>query len=69
MERIDCFKCRYMQVTWDRNFPYGCRAMGFKSKVAPSMEVFRSSGMKCMQFQPKERSKPGNMIPDELGGT
>jgi hypothetical protein len=52
-----------MQITWDRNFPYGCRAMGFKSKVAPSMEVFRSSGMRCMQFNPKERL-PDERLPD-----
>lgn len=50
---INCFKCKHFIITWDRNRPYGCNALGFKSKVTPSLEVYRSSGKKCMLFTPK----------------
>jgi len=49
----DCFKCAFFQITWDKAFPYGCRAMGFKSRQIPSQEVLRTSGMPCLSFRPK----------------
>ncbi|MBF0319087.1 MAG: uracil-DNA glycosylase [Nitrospirae bacterium] len=52
--RIDCFKCRHFYVTWDRSFPYGCKSMGFKSKVMPSQEVFSASGSHCQSFHQKK---------------
>ena len=52
-ERIDCFKCRFFQVTWEPNFPYACQAFGFKTKNLPSIEVFRSSGQRCLNFAEK----------------
>jgi hypothetical protein len=52
-ERIDCFECKYFYVTWDQKHPRGCRAMGFKSREMPSAAVFKSSGMKCLRFEPK----------------
>ncbi|MBI5756362.1 MAG: uracil-DNA glycosylase [Nitrospirae bacterium] len=52
-ERIDCFKCRYFYVTWDQNFPKGCKAMGFKSKDMPYVVVEQASGMECMKFDGK----------------
>jgi len=55
-KRIDCRKCKHFHVTWDRVFPYGCNAMGFKSAVLPSIEVFRSSGMPCLKYE--QKSKP-----------
>ncbi|HWR39096.1 MAG TPA: uracil-DNA glycosylase [Patescibacteria group bacterium] len=53
LERVDCFKCRFLQVTWEPNFPYACQAFGFKTKNIPSVEVFRSSGQRCLNFADK----------------
>ncbi|MBP2665570.1 MAG: hypothetical protein H6Q76_550, partial [Firmicutes bacterium] len=43
-DRISCHKCKHFYVTWDNSFPYGCKAMGFKGKIIPSMMVFQASG-------------------------
>lgn len=50
---INCFKCKNFAITWDKNKPYGCNALGFKSKRLPSIEVYKSSGHKCLLFTPK----------------
>jgi len=50
---IDCFKCTHFTITWDKSKPYGCKAMGFKTKQLPSILVYRSSGEKCMLFKKK----------------
>ncbi len=49
----DCFKCRLFYITWDKSFPYGCKAMNFKSKVLPSVEVYKASGTSCLKFEKK----------------
>jgi len=53
-ERISCHKCKFFYVTWDNSFPYGCKAMGFKGKIIPSMMVFQASGNSCMAFDAKD---------------
>lgn len=53
--KIDCHKCRYYYVTWDKRFPHGCRMMKFKSKTSPSITVFASSNRACMSFEPKQK--------------
>lgn len=50
-----CIKCQHYQITWDRNFPYGCKAMGFKSHKTPSAVVLESSGQPCLAFVAKGR--------------
>lgn len=52
-KRINCNNCVNFYVTWDVKFPYGCRAMKFKSKKRPSTAVLQSSGMPCMLFKRK----------------
>jgi hypothetical protein len=52
-EKIVCLKCTYFYVTWDKGFPNGCKAMGFKSKDLPSLVVNQCSGMPCQQYEPK----------------
>ena len=54
MKDPDCFKCRYLEITWDRERPYGCLLMGFKSKRIPWREVYLASGETCRAFRPKE---------------
>jgi hypothetical protein len=51
MKQPNCQRCRYFYVTWDPERPYGCRAMQFKSKVLPAVEVFEADGTMCLSFQ------------------
>ena len=50
---IDCHKCEYYYVTWDKHFPHGCKVMNFKSKQLPSTTVFVSSNSECLLFKKK----------------
>lgn len=53
IKRPNCYKCRYLVITWQKNRGYACKAMGFKSKIIPSLEVFRASGRQCQLYSPK----------------
>ena len=53
---INCFSCINFYITYEQAFPYGCRAMGFKSRAIPSKEVYSSSGMECQHFRKKPSS-------------
>ncbi|HET58042.1 MAG TPA: uracil-DNA glycosylase [Deltaproteobacteria bacterium] len=55
---VHCFVCRHFYITYDSNFPYGCRALGFKSKRLPCIEVEESSEMECAYFERKRRKQP-----------
>jgi hypothetical protein len=37
-------------VSWDPAKPYACRLMGFKSRVLPAIEVYRTDGNPCRGF-------------------
>lgn len=50
---VDCHKCKHYYITWDKNFPNGCRIMNFKSKLLPCISVYKSSGMNCLKFEQK----------------
>lgn len=54
---VNCFECIYFYTTWEPNAPRGCKAYGFKTKKLPSVVVKQSSGMECLQFQPKQGGK------------
>jgi hypothetical protein len=56
-QKIDCRQCNFFYITWDKKFPYGCKAMGFKTLMIPSMEVRQASGMGCLRFEPKADRK------------
>lgn len=45
-----CKNCKHFHVTYNPNFPWGCRAFGFMSKKYPYLEVTNTSGMKCALF-------------------
>ena len=49
----NCWECRHLAITWDVRMPYGCKLMGFRSKVVPSLEVLRTDGRFCGGFSPK----------------
>jgi len=47
----NCANCVHHFITYDTHFPYGCRAMNFKSKRPPYLEVEESSGLPCQMWQ------------------
>ncbi|MBA4394298.1 MAG: uracil-DNA glycosylase [Desulfobacca sp.] len=51
----DCFSCKHFLITYDAHFPYGCRAVGFKSRLMPSKEMFVHSGLDCQLFAEKDK--------------
>ncbi len=54
-ETPKCIKCEYYYITWDKVFPYGCKAMGFKSYKTPASVVWEASGRVCMAFTEKQK--------------
>jgi hypothetical protein len=50
-----CFSCTHFYITYDANFPYGCRAAGFKSRLMPSKEMVNHSGLDCQLFSKKNK--------------
>ncbi|OKY74237.1 MAG: uracil-DNA glycosylase [Desulfobulbaceae bacterium DB1] len=52
-ERPNCFACRHFFITYQASHPYGCKAMGFKSKKNPALVVYESSGLECRLFEKK----------------
>jgi hypothetical protein len=46
----DCGHCEHYYITHEANFPYACRALGFKSKRKPHLDVLESSGARCLAF-------------------
>jgi hypothetical protein len=53
-------KCIHHFITYDPDFPYGCRAMNFKSARLPQYEVAGASQQACQSFQPKTKPRqPG----------
>lgn len=51
---MDCRRCIHYFVTWDEQFPHGCRCMGFKSRTSPAEEVRRAmGGSDCRLFEQK----------------
>lgn len=57
MKRINCRRCKYYFVTWEKEMPHGCRAYGFKGANIPSLTVFQSSGTPCSLFEIKNPTK------------
>lgn len=54
-EAPNCLKCKYYYVTYKKDKPFGCRAMGFISRTSPSRVVYASSGMHCQKFTSKKQ--------------
>lgn len=50
IEKINCRLCKYFYVTWDKNFPNGCRAFEFKSRDMPYAVVYKNSGANCRAY-------------------
>jgi hypothetical protein len=54
---VECTKCNYFKITWEKNFPYACKAFGFKSQLHPSTEVLKAAGKECNKYSLKEKKK------------
>lgn len=54
-ERVNCITCVHYYVTWDKNFPYGCRLFEFKSRRLPSLLVRESTGGSCKNHAEKKK--------------
>jgi len=55
-QSVNCFGCRHFFITHEPALPYGCRAMGFKSRELPCSVVLRSSDAPCLLLEPKGKS-------------
>lgn len=55
--KINCFTCSHFFITYDPHVPYGCRAIGFKSRHFPSDVAKSCSGLKCQMYSPKKRRR------------
>ncbi|MGI6085809.1 MAG: uracil-DNA glycosylase [Acetivibrionales bacterium] len=53
---VNCNKCQYYYITWDKNYPKGCRYFGFKGKTMPSQMVKEASGEVCKGFLLKKEN-------------
>jgi len=53
---VNCFGCRHFFITHEPALPYGCRAMGFKSRELPCSVVLRSSYVHCLLLEPRGKS-------------
>lgn len=49
----DCKNCMYYYITHDASFRYGCRALDFKSRRQPMLDVAEASGQPCQYFKIK----------------
>jgi len=56
-KEINCFSCHLFFITYERTFPDGCRAAGFKSRLMPSREMRVNSGLECLLFKEKGRKR------------
>lgn len=56
VDRSLCRQCKYYYVTWDPQYPHGCRGFDMKSKKHPALIVQESSGQRCLMFEPKVKS-------------
>jgi hypothetical protein len=52
-----CRSCVHYYVTWDKGFPHGCKAMGFKCRNSPFLRVRQASGMDCQLYVRKEKKQ------------
>ena len=59
--KAKCFQCKHFYISWDQNFPRGCRAYKFTSERLPSVVVKESSGADCQLFAQKKKKPTAKM--------
>ena len=55
--KVRCNNCIHHYITYDQSKPYGCRIMGFKSRISPAQVVYATSGIVCQLYMQKNDSK------------
>jgi hypothetical protein len=50
---VNCFSCSHFFITYEPEFPYGCRAVNFKSRLMPAKLMYVYSGIGCQLFKKK----------------
>ncbi|MDE0956563.1 MAG: hypothetical protein OSA07_08840 [Pseudomonadales bacterium] len=53
----NCMQCKHFYITWEANFPRGCRLFAIKSRQLPMIEVMRIDGHACRGYEPKAMPK------------
>ena len=51
----DCGRCVHYYITHEANSPYACRALGFKSKRKPHLDVLEASGERCRAYELRKK--------------
>lgn len=51
-----CNGCAHYFITHEPGFRYGCRALDFKSKRQPILDVIEASGQACLYFAGRKKS-------------
>ena len=51
----DCGRCEHYYITHEASFPYACRALGFKSRRKPHLDVQEASSERCRAYQPRNK--------------
>jgi hypothetical protein len=59
---INCFSCCHFYITYETQFPYGCRKAGFKSRLMPSKVMYVYSGIECQLFLEKENPQKSKSV-------
>ena len=52
-QKENCWNCSHFGITHEKNFPYKCNAMNFKSRQLPSDIVVKVEGDRCLSFLKK----------------
>ena len=52
-KRVDCYRCRYLSITYQPDKPFACALFSMRSRLLPSIEVQRTSGSPCAGFEEK----------------
>ncbi|MDA9900989.1 hypothetical protein N9D99_00595 [Gammaproteobacteria bacterium] len=59
---VSCSSCKNFYITWEKEFPYGCRAMDFKSIRLPSLDVVEADGQECLAHENRvSKAKKGSV--------
>jgi len=57
MKPLNCYKCIYYKVSWDKNFPHVCQIFDIKSRMLPYISVFQNTSRSCPAFKKRENLK------------
>ncbi len=52
--KINCTKCLFFSITWDKTAPRACSIFNFKGYDYPSKTVLEVTGKNCISFKPKK---------------